>query len=139
MANEKMLKRDWAGRHVVLKREVSNGRGNTFLAGTVMRVDRNYNGLHLRCTTICETCANHYRATINGINESTVDLLPKDFVLDQDKIKAIEDARAAIVRAATEAFPMMKKVVPYGHQTPEEKLYVATDAYKKLLAPEAQL
>jgi hypothetical protein len=137
MAKEKMLKRDWTGRHVVLRREVSNGRGNIFPAGTIMTVDRNYNGLHLRRAFVCKECANHYRATINGIVETTVDLLPKDFMPDHEKSKAIEDARAAIVREAMKTFPKMKKpITTLGYPTPEEQLYLAVEKYQNLLAPQ---
>jgi hypothetical protein len=42
---KKMLKRDWKGRYIQLKRDVSNRGGGVFRAGEVFQVEENYGGI----------------------------------------------------------------------------------------------
>jgi hypothetical protein len=75
----KMLKRDWVDRHVRLKRQIENKGGTIFKEGEVMRVTRNFGGLHLEAVHGCDECRRKYRLQVKGISERDVVLLPENF------------------------------------------------------------
>ncbi len=74
------LKGDWEGRHVRLNHEIKNGH-TIFPAGEIMKVTRNYGGLHLEAVHACDNCRLRHRHSINRVRESTVTLLPPDYPL----------------------------------------------------------
>lgn len=76
---KKMLKREWVGRYVRLKAETRTRGGAIFDAGEVMRVHRNYKGLHLDAITVCEHCGRRHQHFITGVDERKVVLLDVDF------------------------------------------------------------
>jgi hypothetical protein len=82
MAEKLKRKRDWEGRYVKLLREFESQGGNIFPVGTVMRVDRNFGGLHLSRVACCERCRHLHRDRIKGISEYAVELLPADYSPD---------------------------------------------------------
>lgn len=71
----KMLKRDWNGRYVKTKVELTNGH-TRIPKGTVLRVRENYAGLRLE-TEACPHCG--VSVFITRVPESEVLLLPKGF------------------------------------------------------------
>jgi hypothetical protein len=73
------LKRDWEGRYVRLKRKMETKGGDVFEAGEVMRVDRNYGGLHLSAVRHCSECKKRYRGHLRKVQERDVMLLPEDY------------------------------------------------------------
>lgn len=101
------LKRDWIGRFVRIKRRYVTWHGKVFEAGEVLRVDRNYTGLHVHRQHRCAVCQ---AATIDAalIPESYVELLPKEYqpqwsgvvVLDpyrRDMLSLVADGSPALV------------------------------------------
>lgn len=74
-----MKKRDWVGRYVRLLRDVENKAGTIFEAGSVMRVTRNFGGLHLENVVRC-MCGQKRRDTVRGVAEIDVRLLSVEFV-----------------------------------------------------------
>jgi hypothetical protein len=72
------LQRDWVGRYVRLKRDLQNGAGGVFPAGTVMRVDRYRGGMSLSRLQSCEACGSVGHAYIRKVFEGDVELLPAD-------------------------------------------------------------
>jgi len=80
---KKMLKRDWEGRYVRLLFEQENNGGDVFSAGTIMRVHRNFGGLHLWVYPSCPRCERLHREFIKGVPESAVDLLPENYRPDK--------------------------------------------------------
>lgn len=75
----KMLKRDWEGRYVRLLRQVETRAGDIFEPGEILRVTRNYGGLHLMAVKICRDCKRKSRGYIKGVPERDVILLPADY------------------------------------------------------------
>ena len=69
------LKRDWEGRSVKLLREITTNGGRIFGAGTIMLVERNYNGLHLAKREVCQHCGCGHEHKVNRVSESSVELL----------------------------------------------------------------
>jgi hypothetical protein len=78
------VKRDWEGRYVRLKRKMETKGGDVFEAGEVMRVDRNYGGLHLSVVRHCSVCKKRHRGRINRVSEDDVRLLPEDYRPEED-------------------------------------------------------
>ena len=76
---KKMLKRDWEGRYVRLRRKMTTKGGHTFEKGEVMLVDRNYGGLHLSSVIRCAHCARRHNYQIIKVPEGDVVLLPEDY------------------------------------------------------------
>lgn len=74
------LKQDWNGRYVRLKARVKNGAGTVFDKGEVMRVTRNWKGLHLERLYRCAVCGHHFFQSLM-CQESDVELLPPDYAL----------------------------------------------------------
>lgn len=72
-------KRDWEGRFVRLRRTIENTGGAIFEEGEVLKVTRNFGGLHLEGIKRCAGCEKAYRRRITKINEGTVNLLPLDY------------------------------------------------------------
>ena len=75
----KLLKREWAGRFVRMKRRIEAKSGKIFGAGAVMKVLRNYGGLELTAPTVCPSCGLGDRHFITKVPESDVVLLDDDF------------------------------------------------------------
>lgn len=74
-ASKPKLKRDWVGRGVRLLIELETKGGNVFPIGTIMRVTRNFGGLHLTAVQACKECQLKHRHTIKGVHEDSVELL----------------------------------------------------------------
>ncbi len=82
----KMLKGDWHGRYVRLRHKFETLGGAIFPAGTVMKVTRNFGGLHLEAVAVCRRCAQLHRHRIKKIHERDVILLDADYVPDEKAI-----------------------------------------------------
>lgn len=79
------LKKDWEGRYVRLLKGSMTYGGIRFDVGEIMRVKRNYNGLHLERVTRCPTCWRGRRETLSA-QEWQVELLPLDFKLEPEPV-----------------------------------------------------
>lgn len=77
--NVPRLKRDWEGRYVNLNREIMTRGGIIFEKGEVMKVTRNYRGLHLEAIKTCKHCSRRRKETVTEIPEYSVTLLPIEF------------------------------------------------------------
>lgn len=75
---KKMLKRDWEGRYIQIRKDVQNRGGGLFEAGGVYKVDRSYNGLHIQVKGQCHNCPSRGWQHII-IPERDVILLSKDY------------------------------------------------------------
>jgi hypothetical protein len=83
------LKRDWHGRHVRLLREIESEGGRIFDAGTVMKVTRNFGGLHLIAVAACKDCTLRFRHQVQGIPEADVELLPADYTPAEKRVRSV--------------------------------------------------
>lgn len=72
------LKKDWEGRYVRLLLGGITRAGIQFDAGEILKVKRNYNGLHLESVVRCPICSRGRRREIL-VAEYQVELLPLDF------------------------------------------------------------
>lgn len=98
------LKRDWEGRYVRLKKQMTTGLGDIFLEGEVMKVERNYGGLHLVKVVNCRECKRLYRGKINDVSENAVELLSRSYkpewsatiILNPERLAAIQMAASDI-------------------------------------------
>lgn len=57
-------KGDWAGRYVILTRNFHAGSGHIFPEGLLLRVDRNYGGVHCDVISNCPSCGIGHRYSI---------------------------------------------------------------------------
>ena len=73
------LKRDWVGRWVRLRRDVTTKGGNIMLEGRVMQVRRNFGGLNLDAVETCDHCGLGLRHYVTKVSEDSVWLLGEDF------------------------------------------------------------
>lgn len=73
------LKRDYAGRHVMLDVDIVRSDGVEFPAGEVMLVEKWYRGLSLRTHRRCKECGRRYRESVTRVPQSAVSLLPESW------------------------------------------------------------
>lgn len=93
------LKGEWAGRYVRLLRTTSGGyNNNIFDKGEILKVDRNYKGVHLEGVHECKACNRGYKVSII-VPESYVELMPEDYkpewsariILDPARLEALRN------------------------------------------------
>lgn len=90
-------KRDWVGRYVRLAKQFTTWGGKVFEVGEILRVDRNYSGLHVSTIKHCPTCFRYaYEQAL--IPESYVELLPVEYEPEFATLLLIDQERADIFR-----------------------------------------
>lgn len=73
-------KQDSVGRYVRLLRNMETLGGRLFPSGTVMRIHRNYGGLHLEFPIVCSACGTGQVYAVKKVKQKDVELLPTDHV-----------------------------------------------------------
>lgn len=76
-AIQRMTEAELKGRKVRLKREIRNGGGRIFGAGTEMTITGKWAGLELVHVNTCPTCGCGDRHSIRKVDYTDVELLPE--------------------------------------------------------------
>lgn len=99
------LKRDWAGRYVRIRRRFNTWNGKVFETGEIVKVDRNYGGLHVRRQRRCVVCQ---AATIDAavVPESYVELLPVEYQPQWSGVVVLNPYRRDMLTLVSDGSPV---------------------------------